>query len=453
MLLALALGLLLYLVADRGYLRLKESNGRIMAAQSRQVQLSGVLRLMLDLETGQRGFLLTGDRHYLVPYQQAEKNIESSLDTLANSYIAAKDADALTRVRSIRTITGAKLMELQATLRLYEQAGARSALELMRTNIGIEELDRIRGHIAALYAAETLVVSKETATGRDDLWTARALMGSATLLNVLLAFLAALLWSREIQRNRTSLAELDDRNRHLDAAVMQRTKELNELSNHLQRVAEIEKSALSRELHDELGGLLIATKMDAMWLQRRLKNQDQDVGMRLERMSKLLEDGVAFKRRVVENLRPTLLDNLGLFPALTWLCEENCGLAGLAHEEHMPEEEPPLSDDARIAVFRIVQEALTNVMKHAQARRVVLTVAVAGEELVVSLQDDGRGMRPNPSGHAAHGLMTMRHRAMSTGGELSVASGPETGTLIRARIPLLRANADAPAGSATASSI
>jgi signal transduction histidine kinase len=102
----------------------------------------------------------------------------------------------------------------------------------------------------------------------------------------------------------------------------------------------------------------------------------------------------------------------------------------------MPTDEPPLSDDARIAVFRIVQEALTNVLKHAKARRVVLTVAVDGDELTVSLQDDGLGMRPKVAGHAAHGLMTMRHRAMSSGGDLSISSGPETGTLVKARIPL-----------------
>ena len=121
----------------------------------------------------------------------------------------------------------------------------------------------------------------------------------------------------------------------------------------MQQLSEKEKASLARELHDELGGLLIAVKMDVSWLQKRWPvTPDPDIQMRWQRVFKVLDDGVDFKRRIVENLRPTLLDNMGLLPAVRWITQETCSRAGLHHTESYPDVAPLLADAAAIMVFR-----------------------------------------------------------------------------------------------------
>jgi signal transduction histidine kinase len=165
---------------------------------------------------------------------------------------------------------------------------------------------------------------------------------------------------------------------------------------------------------------------------------DPDVALRWDRVLAGLDEGVNLKRRVVEHLRPTLLDNLGLVPALKWVLEESCGRAGIACTERYPAEELRLTDDASIAVFRVVQESLTNIVRHSGARNVELTVELGGGDLVVRIRDDGRGIAPEKLANVigSHGLASMRHRITSLGGQWRIQGLPEGGTLIVARLPL-----------------
>ena len=159
----------------------------------------------------------------------------------------------------------------------------------------------------------------------------------------------------------------------------------------MQGVSEQEKSALSRELHDELGGLLVAARMDLSWLQQRLPTSNPAIEQRFKRIHDSLSAGVELKRRVVEELRPTLLDNMGLFAALRWQFKETCRRTGLVCTESIPTLEPPLSPDAAIGIFRIAQEAMTNILKHAKAKSADLAVTVHNDTFTLRVTDDGRG--------------------------------------------------------------
>jgi signal transduction histidine kinase len=234
-------------------------------------------------------------------------------------------------------------------------------------------------------------------------------------------------------------AELAQRQAELEQLVEQRTAELSELSTHLQSLAEQEKSALSRELHDELGGLLVAARMDVSWIEERLRIQDPDLQVHFRRVHEALQSGVDVKRRVVENLRPSLLDNLGLFPALRSLVADSCRRAGLDCVEHFPPEELRLTPEASIAVFRMVQEALTNIVKHARARAVEISIELCAPWLMLRIRDDGVGF-PLERLRAlrAHGLAAMRLRATGLGGQWQVRRPAEGGTEIEVRLPLER---------------
>lgn len=207
------------------------------------------------------------------------------------------------------------------------------------------------------------------------------------------------------------------------------------VSRQLQHVTEKEKAQLARSLHDELGGLLIAVKMDTSWLQKRWPQPTPDVQSRWERVFKVLDDGVDYKRRVVEQLRPTLLDNMGLIAALRWVAQELCNRGGLSVAESYPDEEPLLSDEVSILVFRLVQEALINIVKHAQATDVHIDVSNEGQWLTVLVEDNGVGIGERPGGAVLHGLAIMELRVRSLGGTLKIERLPGAGTLLRAQLP------------------
>ncbi len=214
--------------------------------------------------------------------------------------------------------------------------------------------------------------------------------------------------------------------------------ELSELAANLQRYAESEKVLLARQLHDELGGALVGAKMDLAWLRRRIGSTDPEVIARWERLERALETGIAFKRRVVEQLRPTLLDNLGFYAAARWLVEETCAAAGLKAELDLPLPEPQLPKDVGIALFRILQESLQNVTCHAKATRVSICVMMDPDNILrMVVVDDGVGLAPDRLRTlGSRGLGSMRHRMRAIGGQFQVQSTTGKGTEITVRAPL-----------------
>src|SRR6202451_1398619 len=186
-----------------------------------------------------------------------------------------------------------------------------------------------------------------------------------------------------MRRRGRQARDLRDQKEELERQAALRTAELTALSTHLQGVSEQEKSALSRELHDELGGLLVAARMDVSWLQERLPTSTPSIEQRFKRIHEYLSAGVDLKRRVVEELRPTLLDNMGLFTALRWQFKETCRRAGLKCTETIPDSDPKFNPDAAIGVFRIAQEALTNILKHAEAKSADLIINIDRDNFVL----------------------------------------------------------------------
>jgi signal transduction histidine kinase len=219
-----------------------------------------------------------------------------------------------------------------------------------------------------------------------------------------------------------------------------RESELSDLAANLQTMAESEKVLLARQLHDELGGALVGAKMDLAWLRRRIGSTDPEVIGRWERLERALETGIAFKRRVVEQLRPTLLDNLGFYAAARWLVEETCGAVGLKAELDLPLPEPLLTKDVGIALFRILQESLLNVTRHARATLVTIKMRVDRPENLVHLlvKDNGVGLSEDRQRTlGSHGLGSMRHRMRAVGGQFSVHSVTGQGTEIAVVAPAL----------------
>ena len=430
----------LFIVAESGYKRIHEAGVTISAAEDRQALLTRYLRVMLDAESAQRGFLLTEDARYLRSFDPAIRALDPLLDSLVQKlHASGLDADAA-KAQALRNIAGQKVGEMRASLRLYGELDRDAALNLLNTDIGQKAMTDLRHELRALWDAEYDRLAAAREASARDLRTSRVLLGVASFLSVVLVVLIGALLGRDLRQRAQEAQALGERNRELDRTIQQRTAMLFHLSSSLQKVAEREKATLARELHDELGGLLVATKIDVSWLRKRVDDGSEGTKLRWERVLRCMDEGLALKRRVIESLRPTLLDNVGLEAALRWLVDETLRRAGITCEERYPQQMPELSPDARIAVFRAVQECLVNVVKHAKAKSVLLMATVEDDQLSVVVRDDGVGIDEGRiETPQSHGLLGMRHRIESLDGRLTIrALGPNVGTECRFTVPIER---------------
>ena len=220
--------------------------------------------------------------------------------------------------------------------------------------------------------------------------------------------------------------------------ALRRSKEdLRELALASHTVREQEKSRVARELHDELAQALTALKMDVTWIREHVRAGDSPVAKKLSDIETLLDGTVAATRRISADLRPLMLDDLGLVPAVEWLVQKFTERNGIPCELELRAADLELEDAHATAVFRILQESLTNAARHAQASRVEVSIDRRDGAIALRVRDNGRGFSSSDQGKAgSFGLMGLRERTYLLGGEVSIASEPGRGTTIEVRIPL-----------------
>ncbi|MBD8050035.1 PAS domain-containing sensor histidine kinase [Limnohabitans radicicola] len=236
-----------------------------------------------------------------------------------------------------------------------------------------------------------------------------------------------------------------ERTHALETALQQ----LRELAAWSDAVREEERTRIAREVHDELGSLLVALKMDVGWLDKRLSEQEQRVAEeaqamrekmrgKCQNMSRLIENAVVNVGRIITDLRPSILDHQGLWGALEWQAQEFVQSAEQRLQWRMEvNERIELPEPMAMAVFRIFQEMLSNVGRHARARTVDIDIALREGWLHLSVEDDGCGALPQAfESPQAYGIMGMRERARHFGGLIEVDSQPGRGTCMRLSMPL-----------------
>ena len=437
--LSAALLLAAVVTAIAGQARLSAGTERLRSSFHRDTLLREYLGEIVTAESAQRGYLLTHDDSYLNPYRGSRQALETALNNLLIEFEKdGEDNGAVAAIRDVQRLAGEKLGVLDAMISLERAGNHDAAIALAGTNLGEQPMTEIRAAIGSLEQQQLRARAKILERAIPDLRFIRLVTLAGAAINIALVLLASLLIDRAIQHRFIEAQRDASDNERLQKEVLERTGALSALSSHLQHVSEQEKSQLARELHDELGGLLIAVKIDLTVLRRSLPTTDLDIQKRWDRALATLDAGLRMKRRVVEELRPTLLDNMGLYAALRWQLQETCGVRGLKWTETLPEHELPISSHASIAIFRVAQEALTNILRHSEATEVDLTVEVVGGELIMRITDNGIGAsaeRMKASG--GHGLAGMQHRVQAFAGTWSLTPGRDGhGSVVEARLPL-----------------
>ncbi len=403
----------------------------IESAQQTRMAISKLVRQVLDAETGQRGFLLTGDPRYLEPYNTATADITQNLDAMRPLFAPSRDQlgdfDLMSRHVS------RKLAEMDLSVRMRREGNEDGWKFVLTTDVGKEQMEAIREQAAKLMASSVLKMEQGQTQIQKALQLSRIGI-AATALGGLLAFYMYLLQTQALVAS--GLREKDSLQRErdlLEKQVRDRTASLAELATHLQNVREDERGHLARELHDELGALLTAAKLDVARLKSRLAGNLPEAAERLEHLTSTLNSGIALKRRIVEDLRPSSLSHLGLVASLEILAREFEERSGLTVTTDL--ETVQLGGSAQLTVYRLVQESLTNMSKYANATQAEITLADFEGYIAVEVRDDGKGFSVENMRPGSHGLAGMRHRVEAAGGRLTVTSTPGAGTQISAVLP------------------
>lgn len=437
---ALLAAMILVGINETGHMRSQDAVERMSHGQAIRSAVNTLLQGMLDAETGQRGYLLTGDESYLEPYDKAVGAVQTNLDRLRAQFMSSPE-DMQEFALLSRQISR-KLAEMELSLRLRRQGNEDAWKFILHTDVGKEHMQAIRKHALELIARSDVRVEEGKAQIEQSLMLSRIGIATVTVIG-LLAFYMYLRQAQALQVVNQREQELLERERdRLEVLVRNRTATLTELATHLQDVREEERGHLARELHDELGALLTAAKLDVARLKSKIDATAPDVGERLKHLTETLNSGIALKRRIIEDLRPSSLANLGLTAALEILTREFADRAGIEVDTSL--EAVNLPDAVQLTVYRMVQEALTNIGKYARAKNVLVSVHGHPTHVAVQVRDDGVGFDPATVRPSSHGLSGMRHRVEAAGGRLVLTSRPGDGTLLSAVLPMQRTAGETP---------
>jgi signal transduction histidine kinase len=429
--LAVAATAALIAVGELSFSHTWKANDEIEETQATRASLNLLVQRLLDAETGQRGYLLTGDNKYLEHYTLAIDNINQNLDELRA--MVAPFPPQLAEFGIMSRHISRKLAELDLTVRMRRENKEEAWKYVLSTDVGREHMEAIRAQSTKL----STISDSKTVQGKALIYQTLMLSRIGIYILALLGLLGFYMYLRQTkallvsdQREKQSLQL--ERNR-LEAQVRERTVSLATLATNLQNVREDERSHLARELHDELGALLTSAKLDVARLKTRFVANIPEAAERLEHLGSTLNSVIAMTRRIVEDLRPSALSQLGLLPSLEILVREFESQSGLTITTDL--EPVELSEATQLTVYRLVQESFTNIGKHAHASEVALSIQNLNGYVAIEVADNGKGISLENIAPTSHGLDGMRHRVEAAGGRLIVQNAASGGTQIQAILP------------------
>ena len=384
----------------------------------------------LEAETGQRGYLLTGRKEYLQPYEDSLSQINVGFVQLQTRY--QHHPDQMKILQELQEITNSKLAVMAVTIDLQKKNQAQASLDLVLSYSGWQKMQRMRALSDALVMNEESNLLKSQNHMLNSLMLNRAGIALLAALS-LTALILYLRQSLQLKHQQLGLQQLIALERdQLEVTVSSRTRQLTELARYLQTTREDERSRLARNLHDDLGALLTSAKLDAARIKSRVATDSPETNSLLAHLVGNLNSSIALGRKIIEDLRPSALNNLGLVATLEILSREFAESSGL--QVHGQFEVVDLPPESELMVYRLMQEACTNILKYAKATNVWMQLRVQDAVVTASVRDDGVGFDTSAMLGMSYGLLGMRYRVEAANGVLTINSKLGVGTLVQAQI-------------------
>jgi signal transduction histidine kinase len=247
--------------------------------------------------------------------------------------------------------------------------------------------------------------------------------------------------NKKLKENEDQMADVYSKKSSISSTPLnnqdKESTHLRNLNLQIQKAREEERRRIAREIHDELGQQLTALKFDINWIKKKLNVDQENISNKARQALTLIDQTIHSVRKISSDLRPGILDDLGLIPALEWQCMDFEKRTGIKCSFRSYIQEVEFSTDFSVNVFRILQETLTNVARHSGATRVKINIALEKDIFSMSIIDNGTGInKGEKENKTSFGILGMKERALIYGGELSISGSSEDGTTVRVKIPL-----------------
>ena len=392
-----------------------------------QALLNNLQMGLLKAEAEQNGFSFTGRIECLQPNKHAMAPVSKTFITLQERY--QKDAVPLALMIEFEQLFLKTLQDIEQTAVLKKNSLDAIKIQVLieRSNLSISRMKEIGATLVDIESAREF-------KSRNKLHLTQMISRASIALLSMLYLLAILIYLLKSMQHKTHQlqmrGELASERDHLGVTLVKRTHELTQLARYLQNTREEERSRLARDLHDELGALLTSAKLDAARISSRVGQQSTQLSELLSHLTGNLNSCIALGRKIIEDLRPSALTNLGLVPTLEIFASEFRGNSGLVVHSHF--EAILLPPDSQLMIYRLMQEACTNTMKYAKASNVWLRLESKEGVIMASVRDDGVGFDTEKQISSSFGLLGMRYRVEAVNGVLNIISSPGEGTLVQA---------------------
>lgn len=419
-------------------------------ATEKSIEIAQLNRLMHEVqhlqgsiykaESAQRGYLLTNSKEYLLPYDIGVDDAKKSLQSINTDLLALTPAEAYKKEQTILSKlsadVGAKISEMNVTLEFATNGKLVDAKKIVKLDSGLLQMHTINHSVEQLQNAlkQRLQVVYEARNVTRTVIRTSVIAGPIILIFLVVLVIKQLL--KELADKALLQQRLSDENQQHEKHALEQSKLLRSLALDYQADVERERHKLARELHDELGSILTASKMDIAWAVKSLAKTHPDIADKLKKTNSYLDQGINFKRQVVQELHPSMISTFGFWPALRTLIDDAAERNKWELTLTLPDESTVIHETISLVAYRIVQETLNNCNKYAKATALSIHMINDDKHLKIEIQDNGVGIDLDKLEATTHGLSGMRHRVLAIGGHFEVSSSLGNGLFTRALLPL-----------------
>ena len=395
---------------------------------------------LFEAESAQRGYIITKRQEYVAPFDnalnEARANIKLS-EILINKTSSKPDKILeLAWLKDISANVEARSAEMLLTIKLIEQHKIDEANKVVYLDVGRQQMQKFIKETDKLIKKQTFDVNNMIKKRKSTVILARvSVIGGALILILLVVMVIKQLLNELITKGELQQQVVDE-NADYKIKLKQQTLLLRSMALDYQTDVERERQKLSRELHDELGSIFTAIKMDLAWCMKKVVGIAPEIAEKLNKTIVYVNQGIAYQRHIVQELHPSMISTFGFWPALNALIKDAAERNKWQLTLNLPDETTPLNETISLVTYRIVQESLNNASKYAKASAVGVDIMLDEQYIKLEISDNGIGVEMPSLSELTHGLSGMRHRVLAIGGHFDMLSNLNEGVLIRALIPL-----------------
>lgn len=427
-------------VTDYLILKIQEQNARIDIVRNNINQLNQLKENLFRAESSQRGYLLTMDQGFVLPFDYALDKAKKNVDAIQANVAQVINGQELTKtvemVEEVSASLEAKASEMRLTITLAQSDKLKEAKTILKIGEGADEAEKIVSLSEALIVSESKRLATFEENRESTIFFTRIEIVFSSLLLISLVVFVIRQQLKELSLRSELQKKLTEENERYQQEFKNQRKLLHRLALDHQADAERERQKLARELHDELGSILTAAKMDITWTIKKVANDYPDIADKLKKTNKYIDQGIGFKRQLVQDLHPSMIASFGFWPAIENFVEEAAERNHWELTFEVPEGNPELNETISLIAYRVLQESLNNASKYAQASKVSVHMITDDRYLKIEVTDNGVGADLDALDNSSHGLSGMRHRVLAIGGRFEVTSQPGKGMFTHALLPL-----------------